>query len=133
MAERPDEVRRRDSQEEGPPESTPNADEELRERARSGDEVAAARVEVEQARTEVTETADAIQERLDPQRLKEEAKGQAGAAARSRGQQVLETIRDNSMLVTVVAGGVLGLVLLRRLRGQDSSAVVIDLRSGKRR
>lgn len=133
MAERPDEVRRRDSQEEGPPESTPTADEELRERARSGDEVAAARVEVEQARTEVTETADAIQERLDPQSLKEEAKEQAGAAARSRGQQVLETIRDNSMLVTVVAGGVLGLVLLRRLRGQDSSAVVIDLRSGKRR
>ncbi len=131
MVERPDEVRRRDPQEGGPPETTPAADEELRERARSGDEVAAARAEVEQARAEVTETADAIQERFDPQRLKEEAKGQAGAAARSRGQQLLEAIRHNSMPVAVVAGGVLGLLLLRRLRGQDSSAVVINLRTGE--
>ena len=43
----------------------PAVSEELKERAQSGDEVAAARVGVEQARADITETVDAIQEKME--------------------------------------------------------------------
>src|ERR687897_485255 len=57
MAQGPDELRERSPQEEaeekGPPETTPAASEETKERARQGDEVAASRAEVEQTRAEM--------------------------------------------------------------------------------
>lgn len=45
----------------------PAAREEIRERAQSGDQVAAARAKVEQARAELSETVDTLQERLKEQ------------------------------------------------------------------
>jgi len=131
MAERPDEVTGRDrsvQQDEGTQELTPVEREELRERARSGDEVAAVRADIEQTRAELGETVDAIQERLSPQRLKEQAKARASSAA--SGTELLETIRQNPVPVAI-AGGVIGLMLLRRLRGRSPNTVVIDLREGK--
>ncbi len=128
---RPDELRR-DPQGESVGEPAPAASEELRERARSGDEVAAARAEVEQARAEMTETADTLQEKLQPENLEEQAKARATDAARARGQRLLEAIRQNPMPVAV-AGGLVGLLLAWRLRGRDSSPVVFDLRTGKTR
>ncbi len=131
MAERPDEVTGRDRsvpQDEGTEELTPVESEELRERARSGDEVAAARADIEQTRAELGETIDAIQERLSPQRLKEQAKARASSAA--SGTELLETIRQNPVPVAI-AGGVIALMLLRRLRGRNSNTVVIDLREGR--
>ncbi len=110
----------------------PAASEELEERARSGDEVAAARAEVEQARAEMTETVEALEEKLEPQNLEEQAKARATEVARVRGQRVLETVRRNPVPV-VVAGGVLCLLLARRLRGRGSSGVVFDLRKGSTR
>ena len=79
------------------------------------DEVAAARAEVEQARAEMTETVDALQEKLEPQNLEEQAKAQAAEVARARGQQMLEAVRRKPIPVAVV-GGVLFLLLVRRLR-----------------
>jgi ElaB/YqjD/DUF883 family membrane-anchored ribosome-binding protein len=113
---RSDEIRRSPQGEEveGP---TPAASEELEERVRSGDEVAAARAEVEQARAEITETVDALQEKLEPQNLEEQAKAQAMDMARAKGQQVFEAVKRRPMSVAV-AGGVLGLLLARRLRGR---------------
>ncbi len=105
----------------------PAASEEPKKLARSGDEVAAARAEVEQARAEMTETVDALQEKLDPRNIEEQAQAQATSVARARGQQVLEAVRRNPVPM-VVAGGVLCLLLVRRLRGRGSSAVVFDLR-----
>ncbi len=132
MAEGPDEVTRRVPQDEDTGELPAAAREELRERARNGDEVAAARAEIEQTRAEMTETVDAIQERLTPERLKEQAKARARNAAHSTGSDVLETIRHNPVPVAITVGGLLGLLLLRRLlsRGSDD-AVVIDLRRGR--
>lgn len=125
---RSDEIRRASQGEEvgGP---APAASEELKERARSGDEVAAARAEVEQARAQMTETVDTLQEKLDPQNLEEQARARATDAARTRGQQVLEALKRNPVPVTL-AGGVVGLLLVRRLRGRGKSAVVFDLRKG---
>ncbi len=125
---RPDELRR-DPQGEGVGEPAPAASEELRERARSGDEVAAARVEVEQARAEMTQTADALQDKLQPENLEEQARARATDAVRTRGQQLLEAVRRNPVPVAV-AGGVLALLLAMRLRGRGSSEVVFDLRKG---
>lgn len=126
--DRPDEIRR-DPRVERVEEPAPAASEELRERARSGDEVAAARLDVEQARAEMTETVDALQEKLQPQNLEEQARARATDAAHARGQQLLETVRRNPMPVAV-AGGVLGLLLAWRLRRRGSSDVVFDLRKG---
>jgi hypothetical protein len=133
MAQGSDEVRERSSQEEeeGPPESTPAASEETKERARQGDEVAATRAEVEQTRAEMGETIDAIQEKLEPRNLKE----RVSTVARGTGSELLEAIRKNPMPVAIVGAAVLGLLLLaRRLQGQQSSTeVVFDLRRGKAR
>ncbi len=121
MAERPDELRERTEQ--------PTSDEtlELRQRARSDDEVEATRAQIEMTRAEMTETVDALQERLDPQRLKEQAKVQARDTARSTGSEILETIRQNPVPVAVV-GGLLGLLLVRRLLRRGTDTMVIDLR-----
>ena len=116
-SDRSDEVKHAASQDEdvgGRP--APAASGELKEEARSDDdEVAAARAEVEQARAEMTQTVDALQEKLDPQNLEEQAKAQAAEVARAKGQQMLEAVRRKPIPVAVV-GGVLFLLLVRRLR-----------------
>ena len=81
----------------------PAVSEELKERARSGE-----------ARADITETVDAIQDKLEPQNLEKQAKARATEAARARGQQVFETVRQNPM-PAAVAGGVLCLLLARRI------------------
>jgi hypothetical protein len=135
MAQGPDEVRDRSPQEEeeGPPETTPAASEETKERARQGDEVAATRAEVEQTRAEMGETIDAIQEKLEPRNLKE----QATTVARGTGSELLKAIRNNPVPVAIAGMAVLGLLLLARgLQGQGrrgSTEVVFDLRRGKAR
>ena len=113
-SDRSDEVRRA-SQDEDVVGPAPDARGELKGQAQSDDEVAAARAEVEQARAEMTETVDALQEKLEPQNLQEQAKAQAMDVARARGQQILEAVRRKPMPVAV-AGGVLLLLLVRRLR-----------------
>jgi rRNA-processing protein FCF1 len=124
MAERPDEI---SGQTEGPA----SADtEELRELAQSDDEVEATRARIELTRAEMTETVDALQERLDPERLKEQAKAQARDTLRSTGSDILEAIKQNPIPVAVV-GGLLGLLLVRRLWSRDTDTIVIDLKKGR--
>lgn len=121
MAEKPEEVN------ESP---APEEKEELKRRAQSDDEVEAARANVELTRAEMTDTVEALQEKLDPEALKEEAKGTASEA----GTRVVETTKQNPAVPVAVAGGVLGLLLLRRWlrgRGRRSDTVVIDLRRGR--
>jgi hypothetical protein len=135
MAQGPDELRepspQEDEEEKAPPETTPAASEETKERARQGDEVAAARAEVEQARAEMGETIDSIQEKLEPSNLKQ----QATAAARGRASELLEAIRNNPTPVALGALALVGLlVLVRGLQGRrGSSEVIVDLRRGRGR
>ena len=134
MAQGPDELRERSPQEEeekGPPETTPAASEETKERARQGDEVAASRAEVEQTRAEMGETIDSIQEKLEPRKLKE----QATTVARGTASEILEAIRNNPTPVALGALALVGLLVLAEgLPGQrrrGSSEVIFDLRRGK--
>src|ERR687897_1592276 len=137
MAQGPDELRERSPQEEaeekGPPETTPAASEQTKERARQGDEVAASRAEVEQTRAEMGETIDSLQEKLEPSNLKQ----QATTVARTRASELLEAIRNNPTPVALGALALVGLlVLVRGLQGQGrrgSSEVIVDLRRGKGR
>jgi len=124
MAERPDEINEHGGR---TGQSDPDDTEELRRRVGSEDEVEAARAEIERTRAEMTETVDALQERFDPQRLKEQAKVQARDTARSTGSDILGTIRQNPV-PAAIAGGLLGLLLLRWLRRRGTDTIVIDLR-----
>src|SRR5918995_4229507 len=133
MAQGPDELRERNPEEEaeekGPPETTPAASEETKERARQGDEVAATRAEVEQTRAEMGETIDSIQEKLEPTNLKQ----QATTAARGRASELSESIRNNPTPVALGALALVGLLLLvRGLQGRRGSReVIFDLRRGR--
>ena len=134
MAQGPDELRERSPQEEeekGPPETTPAASEETKERARQGDEVAASRAEVEQTRAEMGETIDSIQEKLEPRNLKQ----QATTVARGTASELLEAIRNNPTPVALGGLALVGLlVLVRGLQGRrGSSEVIVDLRRRKGR
>ena len=133
MAQGPDELRERSRQEEeeGPPETTPAASEETKERARQGDEVAATRAEVEQTRAELGETIDTIQEKLEPRNLKQ----RATTVARGTASELLEAVRNNPAPVAIAGVALVGLLVLARgLQGQGrrgSTEVVFDLRRGK--
>ncbi len=136
MAQGPDELRERSPQEEeekGPPETTPAASEQTKERARQGDEVAATRAEVEQTRAEMGETIDSIQQKLEPTNLKQ----QANTVARGTASELLEAIRNNPTPVALGGLALVGLlVLVRGLQGQrrrGSREVIVDLRRGKGR
>ena len=136
MAQGPDELREPSPQEEeqkAPPETTPAASEQTKERARQGDEVAASRAEVEQTRAEMGETIDSIQEKLEPSNLKQ----QATTAARGRASELSEAIRNNPTPVVLGGLALVGLlVLVRGLQGQrwrGSREVIVDLRRGKGR
>lgn len=121
MAEKPEEVNER---------PTPDEKEDLKRRAQSDDEVEAAKANVELTRAEMTDTVEALQEKLDPKSLKEEAKSTASDA----GTRVVETAKQNPTVPVAVAGGLLGLLLVRRwlrARGRRSDTVVIDLRRGR--
>lgn len=115
-SDRSDEVRRASQDEDVGGEQAPAATGELKGQTRSDDdEVAAAEAEVEQSRAELTETVEALKEKLEPQNLEEQAKARAMEVARARGQQILEAVRRDPKPVAV-AGGVLFLLLVRRLR-----------------
>ena len=115
-SDRSDEVRRASQDEDVGGEQAPAASGELKGQTRSDDEeVAAAEAEVEQARAELTETVEALKEKLEPQNLEEQAKARAMEVGRARGQQILEAVRRNPKPVAV-AGVVLFLLLVRHLR-----------------
>jgi hypothetical protein len=131
MAERPDEINESVERTE---QLMPAEMEELRERAQSDDEVEATQAQIELTRAEMTDTVDALQEKLDPETLKEEAKSRAKGTARETGTRVVETAKQRPTIPIAAAGGLLGLLILRRLLrggGRSSNVVVVDLKRGR--
>ena len=131
MAEKPDEIRERVKQNESP---TPEELEELKRKAQSEDEVEAARANIELTRAEMTQTVDALQDKLDPATHKEQAKTRAKDTVRERGSQAAETVKQNPAIPLAVGGGLLAVLLLRRvLGGGRSETVVVDLKKRRTR
>ena len=133
MAEGPDELRERVTRDQNP---TPDEVEELEQRAQSNDEVEATRAQIELTRVEMTETVDELQDKLDPETLKEQARTRATDAVRNAGSTFVETLKQNPMPAAII-GGLLGLAILGRLlsgggeKRQGSDTMVFDLRRGR--
>ena len=110
MDERPDklgredlpseEVRSRLSRRRGEIDSDPSrADGELEE----------LRLELAQARAQMSETVYAIQGRLNPQYAREQATSQAKDTAREAGSTIADTVRDNPIPAALTGAGLVGL------------------------
>jgi Protein of unknown function (DUF3618) len=131
VAEKPDEINERVKQDER---LTPDELEELKRKAQSDDEVEAARANIELTRAEMTQTVDALQDKLDPETLKEQAKTRAKDTVRKGGSQAAETVKQNPAIPLAVGGGLLAVLLLRRLLGGGGSeTVVVDLKKRRTR
>ncbi len=66
-------------------------------------------------RTRLTETADTLQEKLEPENVKEQVRARAQEAARSLGYELVEVMRQNPV-VSAVVGITLGLLVVRLVR-----------------
>lgn len=131
MAEGPDEIIERAVRDQNP---TPDEVEELKRRAQSDDEVEATRAQIELTRVEMSETADELQDKLNPETLKQQARTRATDAARNAFSTFFETLKQNPM-PTAIIGGLLGLAIVGRLLSgggktdkKGSDTVVFDLR-----
>ena len=136
MAEEPDQqvnVRKRVARDGNP---TPDEAQTVQsERIVGDDEVEATRAEIEQTRAEMTETIDALQNKLDPQKIKDQAKTRATSTFRDTGSRATESVKQNPSIPLAVGGGLLGLLILRSLfRGRrGTETVVFDLKDRRAR
>jgi ElaB/YqjD/DUF883 family membrane-anchored ribosome-binding protein len=137
MGERPDEMRRRDPQDRpdplaGKPDFDPatdafepdavNPDPALRDEAEV-DEVEVTRVEIERTRADMGDTVDAIQDRLSPENLKEQAKDRVKEAtvgkAQDAGSGIAATIRENPLPAALTGIGLGWLLVSARKQSSD--------------
>ncbi len=111
--DRPDEVRRDplDQPDRLDAREPVSVEREIRERAQNGDEVAATRTDIERTRADMSETVDAIQERLSSENLKEQGKARAKDMARETGFGLVERIKQNPVPAAMVGIG-LGWLLM---------------------
>lgn len=90
----------------------------------SQDPVEQERMNIEQTRSNMSETVDEIQERLSPQNLKEQAKYQVREATVGRVQEgssgLMETIKENPVPAAMVGVGLGWLVMSARKQKSDS-------------
>jgi ElaB/YqjD/DUF883 family membrane-anchored ribosome-binding protein len=86
------------------------------------DEVEATRVEIERTRADMSETVDAIQERLSPQNLKEQAKDRVKEATVGRAREarsgIVDTVRANPLPAALTGIGLGWLLVSARQQSQ---------------
>ncbi len=85
------------------------------------DEVEANRAEIERTRADMSETVDAIQNKLSPRNLKEQAKEQAKDTAKGTGSTIMGTIRENPLPAALTGIG-LGWLFVSARRSSSSSS-----------
>jgi hypothetical protein len=136
MDQRPDEVARRDPLGGGTPGFDPATDafepDAVRDPALGSeadgdraevDQVEVTRVEIERTRADMSETVDAIQERLSPQNLKEQAKDRVKEATVGRAREarsgIVDTVRANPLPAALTGIGLGWLLMSAR---QQNSA-----------
>ena len=88
------------------------------------DEIEVTRIEIERTRADMTETVDAIQERLNPQNLKEQAKDKVREAtvgkAQEAGSGIVDTVKANPLPAALTGIG-LGWLFISARRQSGSS------------
>ena len=142
MDQRPDEVARRDPLGGGTPGFDPATDafepDAVRDPALGSeadgdraevDQVEVTRVEIERTRADMSETVDAIQERLSPQNLKEQAKDRVKEATVGRAREarsgIVETVRANPLPAALTGIG-LGWLLMSARQQNSAQASYRD-------
>lgn len=135
MDQRPDEVRRPDPLGGGAPGFDPATDafdpDAVRDPVLGGgpeaeevevDRVEVTRVEIERTRADMSETVDAIQERLSPQNLKDQAKDKVKEAtvgkAQEAGTGIVDTIKANPLPAALTGLGLGWLLMSARQQNQ---------------
>jgi len=87
------------------------------------DEIEVTRVEIERTRADMSETVDAIQERLSPENLKEQAKDRVKEATVGKAQQagsgIMDTIRQNPLPAALTGIGLGWLIMNARRQSSD--------------
>jgi ElaB/YqjD/DUF883 family membrane-anchored ribosome-binding protein len=85
------------------------------------DEVEANRAEIERTRADMSETVDAIQNKLSPQNIKEQAKEQAKDTAKGAGSTIMETIRENPLPAVLTGIGLGWLFVSARRQSSEQT------------
>ena len=87
------------------------------------EEVEVTRVEIERTRADMSETVDAIQERLSPQNLKEQAKDRVKEATVGRAREarsgIVDTVRQNPLPAALTGIGLTWLYVNARRQSQE--------------
>lgn len=122
MDDRPDQLRGRDMPGEGVREKLSRERAEMDPNpAATDDELEELRQELARTRAEMSETVYALQGRLNPQYVREQASSQAKDTARQAGSNVTETIKDNPIPAAMAGAGLIGLGWLIA-SGRDSGS-----------
>ena len=123
MDERPEQVRRRETPEEGVREKLSRERGEVNPNpADTDDELESLRLELARTRSQMSETVYAIQGRMEPQYIREQATSQAKDTAREAGSSVADTIKNNPVPAAMTGAGIVGLGWLIASGSGGSSA-----------
>lgn len=122
MDDRPDQLRGQDVHSEGAREKLSRERGEINPNpAATDDELEELRLELARTRAEMSETVHALQGRLNPQYVREQASSQAKDTAKQAGSNVTETIKDNPIPAALAGAGLVGLGWLIA-SGRDSGS-----------
>lgn len=122
MDERPDRLRGQDMPSEGARDKlSPGRAEINPNPAAADDELEELRQELARTRAQMSETVYALQGRLNPQYVREQASSQAKDTAKQAGSNVTETIKDNPIPAAMAGAGLVGLGWLIA-SGRDSGS-----------
>lgn len=110
MDERPDQVRRPGMPEEGVREKLSRDRGEINpDPMRTDDELESLRLELARTRSQMSETVYALQGRMNPQYVREQASSQAKDTAREAGSSIADTIKNNPVPAALTGAGIVGL------------------------
>lgn len=122
MDDRPDQLRGQDAPDEGVRGKLSRERGEINPNpAATEDELEELRLELSRTRAEMSETVHALQGRLNPQYVREQASSQAKDTAKQAGSNVTETIKDNPIPAAMAGAGLVGLGWLIA-SGRDSGS-----------
>ncbi len=110
MDERPDQLRGQERPSEGVRSKLSSERAEIDPNpSATDDELEELRQELARTRAEMSETVHALQGKLNPQYMREQASSQAKDSAKQAGSNVAETIKDNPIPTALAGAGIVGL------------------------
>ncbi len=122
MDERPDQVRRPEMPEEGVREKLSRERGEINpDPSRTDDELESLRLELARTRSQMSETVYALQGRLNPQYVREQASSEARDTAKEAGSSIADAIKNNPVPAALTGAGIIGLGWLVASGSRSSS------------